>query len=140
MNIIYKDLNILSENQVKNLYDDAGWIKYSENIKKTLFGIQNSTFVYTAWHDGQLSGLVRALSDEYTICYIQDILVLKAYHSQGIGKTLIEKVLEKYKHVRQIVLITDEVVPKNFYEDIGFEKASDLDILAYLYIEKKAKD
>lgn len=123
MDIVYKDYNILSENQILNLYDNLGWSSYTKDIKKLLFGIQNSTFVYSAWHENQLVGLVRVISDNYTICYIQDLLVLKTFQRQGVGTHLMKKVLDKFGHVRQMVLMTDanDKDAKAFYKTLGFD-------------------
>jgi len=137
MDIVYKDFNILSEDQVKNLYTDAGWTTYTKSIKNLLSGIQNSDFVYSAWHENQLIGLIRVVSDQSTICYVQDLLVLKKYRGQGIGKHLLKTVLEKYKNVRQIVLITDEDGPIDFYEDMGFERTNNKHLLAMVKLKKE---
>ncbi|MGE4572178.1 MAG: GNAT family N-acetyltransferase [Candidatus Izemoplasmatales bacterium] len=136
MNIIYKDFNILSENEVKNLYEDAGWTVYTKNIKNTLSGIQNSSFVYSAWYDSKLIGLIRVLSDDHTVCFIQDLVVMKAFQNQGIGQSLLNKVLEKYQKAHKIVLLTDQNGPHSFYRKLGFQKALDLDIETYTYIQK----
>ncbi|MDA3931180.1 MAG: GNAT family N-acetyltransferase [Tenericutes bacterium] len=134
MAIAYKDFNILSKDQVYHLYEEAGWTNYTKDINKVLFGIQNSAFVYTAWDGRLLIGLVRVVSDNYTIAYIQDLLVLKKYQHLGIGKNLVEEVKKKYHHVRQIVLLTDKEGPLPFYESLGFQEVSKNDCLSYICI------
>ena len=123
MKIHYKDFQILSNDHVFHLYKDAGWTSYTTDMKSLLFGIQNSSFVYTAWDDHTLVGLIRVVSDDYTICYIQDILVLKAYQRQGIGRQLMKAVMDKYDHVRQMVLLTEasDEGAIAFYQKLGFE-------------------
>jgi len=135
MAITYKDFNILSKDQVYHLYEEAGWTNYTNDIKNVLFGIQNSTFVYTAWDGHLLIGLVRVISDNYTIAYIQDLLVLKKYQKQGIGKHLVEAVKKKYSHVIQMVLLTDEQGPLSFYESLGFQEVSKNHCLSYMFIK-----
>jgi ribosomal protein S18 acetylase RimI-like enzyme len=135
MEITYKDFNILSENQVKALYEDLGWSSYTKNIKKLLSGIQNSSFVYSAWDKNTLVGLIRVLSDGHTIAYIQDILVKKNYQGQGVGKHLMEAALKKYKTVRQIVLTTDITGPGDFYQKFGFKEVKEYDCKTYLKIQ-----
>lgn len=71
----------------------------------------------TAWDNPKLVGLIRIVGDSHTIIYIQDILVLKEYQSQGIGSKLLRLILEKYKSIHQIVLMTD-----NTKETISFYK------------------
>ncbi|QWC00311.1 GNAT family N-acetyltransferase [Mycoplasmatota bacterium] len=136
MAISYKDYNILSKDQVYELYEDAGWTSYTKDIKKVLFGIQNSHFVYTAWDGDLLIGLVRVISDNYTIAYIQDLLIKSKYQGQGIGKHLLEEIKKKYKHVRQLVLLIDKDGPLAFYESQGFSEASKNDCLSYVFINQ----
>ena len=71
----------------------------------------------TAWDNPKLVGLIRIVGDSHTIIYIQDILVLKEYQGQGIGSKLLRLILEKYKSIHQIVLMTD-----NTKETISFYK------------------
>ncbi|HCW74840.1 MAG TPA: GNAT family N-acetyltransferase, partial [Clostridiaceae bacterium] len=61
-----------------------------------------------AWEKEELIGLIRTVGDGHTILYIQDILVLNTHRDKGIGSMLLQEVLEKYKHVRQKVLLTEE--------------------------------
>lgn len=77
--------------------------------------------VISAWNEGELIGLIRVVGDGLTIIYIQDLLVLNAYQNQGIAKKLIQLVLNKYKNVRQKVLLTEESPEvRYFYEKNGF--------------------
>lgn len=80
--------------------------------------------VITAWDDQKLVGLVRVVGDGLTIIYIQDLLVHPNYQNQTIGTTLMTKVLNRYKQVRQRVLLTDDAPDvRKFYEKNGFISA-----------------
>lgn len=58
-------------------------------------------------------------------CFLQDILVRPAFQKEGVGRALLARVLERYQHVRQTVLITDdEPGPRAFYEAMGFTEGS----------------
>lgn len=104
------------------LYSDAGWTNYTQDMPKLIRGIANSLDVISAWHDEKLVGLIRTIGDKETIIYIQDILVLKEYKRQGIGRHLMKQILEKYQDVRQIILLTDtELEQKCFYESMGLK-------------------
>ena len=75
---------------------------------------------------GGLVGLARAVSDDATICYLQDILVDPAFQKSGAGRALLDAVQKRYEHVRQLVLITDnEPGQRAFYEALGFTEGSD---------------
>ena len=95
-------------------------------------GIANSLDVISAWDEEKLVGLIRTIGDKETIIYIQDILVLKEYKRQGIGRHLMEQILEKYQDVRQIILLTDsEPEQKYFYESIGMEDGNISNLKTY---------
>ena len=63
----------------------------------------------------QLLGLINAVGDGHTIVFVQDILVFPEHQRKGIGSALLQAVLDRYSHVRQIELATD-----NRAEIIGF--------------------
>lgn len=134
MEITYKDFNILSEEQVKNLYQDASWSNYLLDIKNTMSGIQKSSTVFSAWNQNQLVGMIRGLSDDHTVCYIQDILVLKQFQRQGIGKTLLDKIVKKYPNVKRFVLLTDLEGANEFYLKCGFSETKQLQMVSYVKI------
>ena len=100
-----------------NLYDNAGWTNYTNNINNLIQGLNNSLETIGAYDQNKLVGLIRIVGDKHTIIYIQDILVLKTYQNQGIGTNLLEMILSKYKLVRQIILLTDNKENLvNFYQ------------------------
>ncbi|WP_370626834.1 GNAT family N-acetyltransferase [Salinibacterium sp. ZJ450] len=77
---------------------------------------------------GKLIGLARTISDDATICYLQDILVNPAFQGTGVGRALFTQVKERYQHVRQTVLITDdEPQQRAFYQSMGMTERSDFD-------------
>lgn len=103
------------------LYDAVGWTAYTDDPETLLAGLRGSSFVATAWEDDRLVGLIRVLSDDATIMYLQDILVAPSHHRRGVGKALAEAALDRYRHVRQKVLLTDDdPAQKHFYESLGF--------------------
>ena len=132
-NIDYKDL-VFNEDAIINLYNNNGWSNYTENKESLFKGIKNSLYVCAAYDTGTLVGLIRAVGDGNTIIYIQDILVMDFYKRKGIGTILINKVLNKYKDVRQICLTTDLTeYQKKFYESCGFKEYIDKKITGFIY-------
>ncbi|GIN88735.1 hypothetical protein J6TS2_51210 [Heyndrickxia sporothermodurans] len=64
--------------------------------------------------------------------YIQDILVLNNYQNQGIATEMMKKVIEKYKDVRQKVLLTEEAPDvRYFYEKNGFMSCDQGTLVAF---------
>lgn len=127
----YQEL-IYDEAQILALYDANQWTNYTLYPTALLDGIQNSLYCYAAYDNDQLVGLIRVVGDGTTIVYIQDILVLPAYHRQGIGTALMTHVLSLYKDVRQIVLTTDNTKQqKAFYESFDFVPYETLDLVGF---------
>lgn len=117
----------LPEAAVLELYQSVGWSVYTRHPEQLLQALRNSSFVVSAWLNQTLVGLARTVSDQVSICYIQDILVRPEFQGQGIGQRLMQEVLQHHKKVRQIVLITENE-PKQlaFYTACGFKNLSDL--------------
>ncbi|WP_251042696.1 N-acetyltransferase [Arthrobacter sp. ISL-69] len=70
--------------------------------------------------------LARAISDDATICYVQDILVTPTFQGSGAGRAMLEAIQSRYRHVRQTVLITDNGPGQRaFYQALGFTDGSD---------------
>lgn len=117
---------IISDDSMRSLYKSVGWSAYASNPELLCRAIKNSSFVVTAWgEDDQLIGLARAISDDATICYIQDILVNPDFQGAGVGRGLVTQVAERYQHVRQTVLITDDQPQQRaFYESMGLTEGS----------------
>ena len=133
MDLIYKDDFIPSIEDIMPLYEDVGWTAYTQDKDTLERAINNSLKVWTVWDNKKLVGLARVVGDGYTIIYIQDILVLEEYQRKGIGRNLLKAILDEYKFVRQVVLMTDDTEKTiSFYESIGLKKVSDYGIVAFM--------
>lgn len=131
MEIVYLE-KIPSLESTKLLYEDAGWDAYTKDMDKLMLGLTQSLFVVSAWDENRLVGLIRCIGDSETILYIQDILVLKDYQRQGIGRKLIQLTLDHYPFVRQKILVTeDSEQTRNFYESLGFESYDQGKLVAF---------
>ncbi|MES5929854.1 GNAT family N-acetyltransferase [Bacillus cereus group sp. MG9] len=121
MTITFNNNKDIKIEQLEILYKDVQWYAYTENIKVLYQAISLSLEVISAWNGEELVGLIRIVGDGLTIIYIQDILVLRAYQNQGIASQLMQKILCKYKTVRQKVLLTEEAPDvRHFYEKNDF--------------------
>lgn len=135
--IIYKEEKQIDQVSLLNLYNDAGWTAYTDNPEQLEKAIRNSLYTLTARKDNKLVGLVRIVGDGVTILYIQDILVLKNYKRKKIGTSLINIVLEKFKNIRQKVLLTeDNSETRGFYESLGFESCDKGKLVSFVKLEK----
>ena len=130
--------------QLLALYDSVGWVAYTSEQRRTGLqkAVRNSTYVVSAWSEGTLVGLARGLSDDVSVFYLKDVLVRPAFQGRGIGRELVSRCLERFKHVRAKVLLTDNDEKQlRFYESIGFrniEHLSRLRLNAFVQIDDLA--
>ncbi|MCP4705692.1 MAG: GNAT family N-acetyltransferase [candidate division Zixibacteria bacterium] len=116
----------LTKESVLELYKKVGWIKYTENPDDLFKAILNSTYVVTIQEKDDIIGLARCMSDDISINYLQDILVDPDYQKKGIGRKLLENCLERFKHVRSHVILTDdEKRQRLFYESLGYKNTKE---------------
>lgn len=116
-----KDEKNIEISQLKALYEDVEWYAYTKDLDLLQQACLQSLDIFSVWQEDTLLGLVRIIGDGLTIIYIQDILVLTAYQNKGIATILMQHVLDKYKNVRQKVLLTEEASDvRHFYEKNGF--------------------
>ena len=132
-NLVFKEDIILNVKDILYLYNDVGWSSYTKDIDSLIKSIKNSLKVISVWDNDLLVGLIRVVGDGHSIIYIQDILILQKYQNRGIGKRLIEIILDKYKNVMQKVLLTDKE-EKNilFYKKVGFSMAEEFGCVSFV--------
>lgn len=122
--------------RVELLYRDAQWIIYLEDIERLKRAYQNSFISLVAYDHEKLVGVVRAVGDGETILYIQDIIVHTSSQRKNIGSKLILQLLEKYSHIRQIILLTEnETKTIGFYDSLGFKDVDILNCVAFAKIK-----
>ncbi len=110
------------------LYNSVGWSTYTNNPDQLVAAIRGSSFVVIATDETGLVGLARAVSDDTTIAYVQDILVRPTHQGQGMGRALLQAILDRYAHVRQKVLLTDDRPGQlGFYASMGFSNTRELE-------------
>lgn len=135
-NLVFKEDIILNKEDILSLYNDVGWSSYTKDIDTLMKSIENSLKVTSVWDENLLVALIRVVGDGYSIIYIQDILVLKKYQNKGIGKRLVENILDKYKNVRQKVLLTDKDNKTiSFYQKEGFSMSEEFGCVSFVKFE-----
>jgi len=136
--ITYQEEKEIDSESLLELYNDAGWTAYTSNPEELSNAVERSLFVLTARDQNKLVGLIRVVGDGLTIAYIQDILVLQDYKRNKIGTALMTNTLDKFKNVRQKVLLTeDNDETRGFYEALGFESCDKGQLVAFAKPENK---
>lgn len=128
-----KEYRAYNEADILRLYESVGWTAYTDHPEVLRKGFENSMLILTAYEGDQLLGIIRAVGDGYTVVFIQDILVFPEYQRKGIGSALLQAILDRYSHVRQIELATDNT-PKTiaFYKSMGFRELSEVDCCCFM--------
>ncbi len=107
------------------LYKSAGWWEPSFDQNHDFLNniVKDSAIFAGAFYKEKLIGMGRALSDLASDAYIQDVAVLNEFRGQGIGKKLIQLLIEQLKEnsVDWIGLIASPGTSQ-FYKQIGFKE------------------
>jgi GNAT superfamily N-acetyltransferase len=87
-----------------------------ETVEHLVHGAQRVVGLY---HEGQLIGFCRALSDEETIAYLADVYVLAGHRGRGLGEELVREMIDNgpYAHMRWLLQTRDA---HGLYRRIGF--------------------
>jgi len=95
--------------------------------------VTNSLWCETAWQGETLAGLVRVVGDDASIAYVQDLLVVPELQGHGVGTHLLHDALDRFAHVRQFVLITDDDAKTlAFYARSGLRPAESIAVRCLL--------
>lgn len=126
--VTIRPITSASAEDLKALYKDAGWWdpSYELNPGFLKYIVKNSAVFAGAFYKKKLIGMGRALSDLVSDAYIQDVTVLKDYREKGIGKIIIQTLVEelKKKGVDWIGLVA-EPGTSAFYKELGFDVLKD---------------
>ncbi|WP_422124512.1 GNAT family N-acetyltransferase [Planococcus sp. X10-3] len=132
MTYTFKENKQINIEALKSLYEDVEWYAYTKDLDGLADALAHSLYVLSVWDNEELVGLVRVVGDGLTIIYIQDILVLNSRQNQGLASEMMRRVLEKYRDVRQKVLLTEEAADvRHFYEKNGFQSCDKGTLVAF---------
>lgn len=120
---------------ILRLYASVGWTAYIDHPEVLRKGFENSMLILAAYEGEKLLGIIRAVGDGATIVFVQDILVFPEYQRKGIGSALLQAVLDRYSHVRQIELATDNAEKTiAFYHSMGFKEMSEIGCRGFMRV------
>ena len=123
------------EQEILPLYASVGWTAYTDHPEQLRKGFENSMLTLAAYEGNQLLGIIRAVGDGHTVVFVQDILVFPEHQRKGVGSALLQSILDRYSHVRQIELATDNT-PKTiaFYKSMGFREMSEIGCCGFMKV------
>lgn len=130
-----------SNEDIVALYKSAGWWKesYDPSAIKQLIKGSFAFVVAVDSRSGKAVGMGRIIADGASDAYIQDLVVLPEYRGQGIGKQLVNALLDRClsKGMTWIGLIS-EPGQDGFYSSIGFKTMNNHIPMIYQIEEKNA--
>lgn len=133
--IRYLENRAIDVETLTGLYRDARWSAYYSHPDKMKGLLPGALWHLSAWDGETLAGLIRCVGDDCSVLYIQDLLVMQAFQRRGIGRELMARALERFGHIRQVVLLTqDEERTRAFYTACGLKTAGELEIVCFTRI------
>lgn len=130
--IIIKEYREYREAELLALYRSVGWSVYYDRPEMLRQAFLGSLCILGAYAGGELVGLARAVGDGASVVLLQDILVHPAYQRQGVGTRLMGALLARYRHVRQLHLLTDDQPGTvGFYKAVGLTPVEEIHCRAF---------
>ncbi|MEM1268906.1 MAG: GNAT family N-acetyltransferase [Bacteroidota bacterium] len=121
---IREGLDSLSAIRVATLFRRAPLFRKTGSSSRLWEAFEASSLTLSAWHDGQLVGLVRMMTDGVLFSYICDIAVEPDVQRLGIGRRLMDEAFERVKGTRVFVL--DEQIKSGYFTRAGFERVGNM--------------
>ncbi len=119
---------ILKENEIKldtylELRASVNW--KTLNREQAKMALDNALYTVCAYDGDKAVGMGRIVGDGAVVVYIQDLIVLPMYQKMGIGKQLIEHLIDYVKKINpkgnEIMLcLMSAKGRESFYEKYGF--------------------
>ena len=124
-----KLLPVKAIHQLKELLKRNSFWAFNREIKDLKKMIKKSSCIITIWENKQLIAFGRATSDWRYRAVLWDVIVDKKYQKKGIGKLLINKLLEckAIQDVEKVYLMTTNC--KEFYKQSGFQEIENQSVL-----------
>jgi GNAT superfamily N-acetyltransferase len=121
LNIDVSLADTIEEDEVLDLYRANGWSS-AEKPRQLMAALRNSHTLVTARIGGELAGLGNAISDGHLVVYFPHMLVHPGHQGKGVGRLMMQAMLERYAGFHQMMLTADGGAI-DFYKALGFERA-----------------
>ena len=111
----------IETDEVLRLYRANEWSS-ADKPTELMAALRGSHSLVTARVSNKLVGLGNAISDGHLVVYFPHILVLPEFHGKGVGRKMMQALLDKYSSFHQLMLTADGRAI-DFYKTLGFERA-----------------
>jgi GNAT superfamily N-acetyltransferase len=101
-------------------------------------GLKNTYYLVAAVHEDKAIGMARVISDGGYVVYISDVIVNPAYQGFGIGKLMMEDIMnflktDIAKEYPVMINLMAAFGKENFYEKFGFKVRPSVDTGAGMF-------
>ena len=115
--------NIDNVEEYNYLFDIVGWGSYPKEISKK--ALSNNIYSVSVYDNDNIIGYGRLIGDGIIFLYIHDVMVKPEYQGQGIGKTIMQKLLSKVEELRKenpdlLLYLGASKGKEDFYRKCGF--------------------
>ena len=132
--IEYEAISVAPLDEIVELYKSADWWQESPQARDVIPAMIRGSlcFMVARSLDGRIIAMGRVISDGYSDAYIQDVVVLKAFRGQGIGRELIRRLTQFCvdRNISWIGLIA-EPGTQSVYEELGYGPLIDYQPMLY---------
>ena len=122
-NYIFSFTEPINPEQLMLLYQQTSWANERGplDIQQML---DKSQLTLGVWDEDRLIGFARVITDDRYRALIDDVVVDRAYRSQGVASAMLDKLLKRLQHVEAVMLDCGQEL-EGFYRQFGFSpKAS----------------
>ena len=119
---VKEGLEGLTPSRIVMLYRRAPLLRPVSDPAHVWKMFEHSSLVLTAWHERQLVGIARVLTDGVLNSYLCDLAVEPDVQGLGVGKKLINAVVERCSGTE--LVLRDSDLSSGFYARLGFKRVS----------------
>jgi GNAT superfamily N-acetyltransferase len=116
--IKYRTGKRIAREKLARLYQSVRWLHW-KTPQKLQQAYLNSDFVVSAWDGDRLVGAGRAVTDGLFNAYLPDIAVHPDCRGEGVGRKIIELLLEKCGAFYNITAVAEDRAAEAFFRKCG---------------------
>jgi GNAT superfamily N-acetyltransferase len=118
--IKYRTGKRVAREKLAKLYQSVRWLHWKAP-QKLQQAYLNSAFVVTAWDGDRLVGAGRAITDGLFNAYLPDIAVDPDSRGEGVGRKIIEMLLDKCHAFYNISAVAEDQPAESFFRKCGMK-------------------
>ncbi|MCD2255610.1 GNAT family N-acetyltransferase [Agrilactobacillus fermenti] len=115
----------VTPSEIARLYQITNFDKAIDDIQRLKIMLDHTPLTLSAWHDHQLIGFARCLTDYEYSCYLSDIVIDPNYQHLGLGQKLISE-LQRFLGSRVTIALRAEPSATGFYQKCGFQSVNNM--------------